>query len=84
MTTVSTWMRNRWTVPGVSGLLVLASFAAQRLVGASVGDALMIAAAVVLILVFLALGKTYLDDARARAMLARLGQPGTGQGAHEG
>ena len=47
MTTVSTWMRNRWTVPGVSGLLVLASFAAQRLVGASVGDALMIAAAVV-------------------------------------
>ena len=47
MTTVSTWMRNRWTVPGVSGLLVLASFAAQRLVGASVGDALMVAAAAV-------------------------------------
>ena len=47
MTTVSTWMRNRWTVPGVSGLLVLASFVAQRFGGASVGDALMVAAAAV-------------------------------------
>ena len=47
MTTVSTWMRNRWTVPGVSGLLVLASFVAQRFGGASVGDTLMIVAAAV-------------------------------------
>ena len=48
MNKVQALRSGRWTVPGISGLLILGSFAASRLAGSELwGDILMIAAAVV-------------------------------------
>jgi len=48
MTTIGRWLHNRWTVATASGLLILGSLIASRGFDAgTVGDALMIAAAVV-------------------------------------
>ena len=48
MDTVRRWWHGRWAVPGVSGALILASFAASRLGDSPLwGDVLMVAAAVV-------------------------------------
>ncbi|GAA5163954.1 heavy metal translocating P-type ATPase [Ornithinimicrobium tianjinense] len=48
MNLVRTWLSGRWTVPGASGLLILASFASEHALGYPLwGDVLMIAAAVV-------------------------------------
>ena len=48
MDALRTRLQGRWTIPIVSGLAILASFALDRLAGASLGgDVLMIAAAVV-------------------------------------
>lgn len=48
MNRVHIWLHGRWAVPVISGLLILASFATDRVLGAPIwGDALMLAAAVV-------------------------------------
>ncbi|WP_203230286.1 heavy metal translocating P-type ATPase [Segeticoccus rhizosphaerae] len=48
MTTLRRWSTNRWAVPVVSGLLIVAALVAGRLAGAEgPGDVLMVAAAVV-------------------------------------
>ena len=62
--TIQAWLHGRWTVPAVSGTLILASLATTRLGGALAGDVLMLAAAAVAgIPVLLAAG---------RALLARV------------
>ncbi|MGO0575936.1 heavy metal translocating P-type ATPase [Ornithinimicrobium panacihumi] len=48
MTSLQSWMSGRWAVPGIAGLLILASFTAERALGQQFwGEVLMLAAAAV-------------------------------------
>jgi len=48
MNNINAWINGRWTIPALSGLLILASFTASKGYGAATaGDLLMVAAAIV-------------------------------------
>ena len=48
MNKINAWISGRWAIPGLSGVLILASFAASKGYGAAVtGNFLMVAAAIV-------------------------------------